>query len=121
MSAALQIFAQAADALAVVHDDPLVLQPGAIAVSGYAQELETDPVERGGSRKRPLQLHTAEDLVSHVVHVRRTVMIKAGAYTLQTLQGINLITRPDSTKRYRVRHFTDDPDRAEVQFHCTLA
>lgn len=105
----------------MVHDDDLVLQPANVPVRGYAQELVTDPVEKGGSRRRPMQLHTAEDLVSHVVHVRRSVLEGAGVYDLASLQAVNLITRSDSSKRYRVRHFADDPDKAEVQFHCTLA
>ncbi|HYG22731.1 MAG TPA: hypothetical protein VEH04_08120 [Verrucomicrobiae bacterium] len=43
MSVASSIDEQAADVLAVGHNDLMTLQPGAIEVGGYAQEVTNDP------------------------------------------------------------------------------
>lgn len=122
MSPALQIDANSADAMAPLHEDALVLQPGAISVTGYAEELPMDPAEQGSRRRMPFQLHIAEDLVTHVVHVRRNVLQAAQQYSLALLQKVNLVELTGTGKRYRIRHFTDDPATgATVDFYGVLA
>jgi hypothetical protein len=121
MSPALQVLMASAEATARVHDEDLVLQPGAIAVSGYAEELDIDPAEAGASRRRLFQLHLGEDQFTHAIHILRRVLQSAQSYSLAALQKVNLIEWPEAGKRYRVKHFADDPARPEVDFFCTLA
>ena len=106
MSIASNILGASADALALVHDDDLVLMPANVPVTGYAEELERDP-------KTGQRLEIAEKAVTHIVHIRRSQL---AAVILPKVVAISAVV-----KSYRVRYFTDDPNRPEVDFYCTLA
>jgi hypothetical protein len=116
MSAALQILDNATDALALGHDDALVLtvqggQP--VNVTGYAEEMDADPEERG-ARKHP-QLHVGADVFTHCFHIRRDQLA-----TVQ-LGKVSAITHSDSGRSYRVMHRQDAPMNRTVEFYCRLA
>jgi hypothetical protein len=118
MSVALNILnGPATDALVATHGDALTLRPSGAAVTGYAQELNgTDPQESGIRKTRaPMMFHFGEDLISHIVHIRR------GELTAVTLADVASIEQAGTTKKYRVKHVSDDPNNSEVAFYCTLS
>ena len=116
MSAASQIFEQSADVLGVVHNDALVLMPGDIAVSGYAQLVGQDPELFTGRHRQALHLNSVELLVTHIVHIRRREIVAKGV-DLKSICEIRFA----SGESYRVRHFVDDAATSpDVDFYCLL-
>lgn len=105
MSVASAIFEQSADVLAIVHDDDLRLQPANVLVSGYAEEL--------AEAKLGNRLNTLENLPTHRVHIRRSLITAAQAAAVASISF--------DGKTYRVHTITDDPIHPEFRFNCTLA
>lgn len=118
MSAALQILDQGSTVIQSGHGEALTLQPMNVAVTGYAQDLKSDPAESGIRKTRaPFQFHFAEDLITHIVWVRRSDPGLAGV----TLKQVNTIAQAGTAKIYRAKHVEDDPNVSEVAFYCTMS
>jgi len=62
-------------------------------------------------------LQLADDLVSHIVHVKRDELVSRGL----DRKNVTEIGRADSDATYRVEHFRDDAQRPAILFFCVLA
>lgn len=106
MSLASDILANSADALAVVHDDALVLMPANVPVTGYAEDV-------GRDTKTGQRLTTADMPFTHAIHIRRSLLANV------TLNRVSTITA--GARVYRVKNFVNDPGSPEIEFRCVLA
>ena len=113
MSIALAISSASADVTNAVHGDALLLQPAGVTVTGYAEDLAKQDFDSRGAKRHPL-LHVGADLVSHIVHIRRSEIPPSVA--LGDIAEIGF-----GARSYRVQHFEDDPTDSEVDFYCKLA
>lgn len=110
MSVADSIEQQREDALDPIHGDDLKLQPMNASARGYAQELDSAETERG-ARENPM-LRISQDLITDIVHIRRSLLLNV---TLSDVSHIEL-----GGKTYRVKHVSDRPTKATVDFYCML-
>jgi len=116
MSAVLQIFDQQRDAIAIAHDDDLLLKPGDFPARGYADVAVVDPeLTSKRSQHIPIHLRTGEFVPTHIVRIRRDQI------TDVDLEAVNIIEFGDG-KTYRAKYVVDDPMTGpDVEFYCTLA
>ena len=63
------------------------------------------------------QLQIADDLVSHIVHIKRDDIVAQNI----DRKTVTEIDRDDSAQTYRVQHFRDDAQRPAILFFCVLA
>lgn len=92
----------------------VVIKPDERTITALVESVDDN------SRKR---LQISDDLISEVVHVRRDMLAANAGEELAEVkpEDIAEITRDDSDKTYRVKHFKDDPQRPAILFFCTLA
>ena len=89
-----------------VRGVPVILQPQNLPLLALVEVADE------GTRKR---LQLADDSITHIVHLERNSLLGVDYLS------VSVIERADTESSYRVKHFTDDPQRPAVLFHSVLA
>ena len=86
------------------------VQPSDISVLALVEEI---------TEKTRQRLQVQDDICTQLIHIKRTDLIDAQGEPIE-LPSLTVIERGDSEQTYRIQHYTDDPQKPQVHFFCTL-